>query len=101
MNAAPERPEPFPVEILDGCYRVRIDSASREWLECDSAEDARLIAEFEPMKFDALEFKRSGEGFAQQLERLANVLQKYNMGVGARFMRTRAEEARERGNDSW
>lgn len=67
---------------------------NNQWLQCHSEDDARLIAEAPVYKYDALERLRSGCTLAAELDRLADLLQKYDIGFWSRFFRRRAAEAR-------
>ena len=92
----PERPAPFDVEQDKGRWRVRVQNNTNEWLECATEEDARAIAQFPVLNFDALESRRSGEAFAVELEKASEMFQKYRMGFGSRALLRRAQEARQR-----
>ena len=95
MSTLSERPQPLRIENLNGNWRVEVAPQIKKWCECDSEEDARLLTQWFQLRFDALEQRQSGEGFAKQLERLADALDKYRFSSDARFIRRRAMEARE------
>lgn len=89
-----DKPEQLPVrKVGDGPWEVLIISNDR-WLPCESEDDARLIAAAPVYEYEALERIRYGPDFADELDRLANVLEDYRIGFGSRFFRRRAEEAR-------
>ena len=90
----PDKPDPLPVrKVGDGPWEVLIVSNDR-WLPCDSEDDARVIAAAPVYEYESLERTRSGSQFANELDRLADVLENYRIGFGSRFFRRRAEEAR-------
>lgn len=88
------RPDLFPVrKVSDQDWEVLIASENN-WLPCQSEDDARVIASGGQLEYDALECTRRGREFADQLQKLADTLEKYHVGVGARFFARRAGEAR-------
>ena len=90
----PKKPDGLRIrKVGDGAWEVLIASDD-QWLPCHSEDDARLIAALPVYEYESLERTRSGPEFADELDRLANVLEKYEIGFGSRFFRRRAEEAR-------
>lgn len=88
------KPNPLAVrKVGDGAWEVLIVTNDR-WLPCESEDDARVIANAPVYEYESLERIRSGSQFAIELDRLADVLEKYRIGFGSRFFRRRAEEAR-------
>ena len=89
-----EKPDPLPVrKVADGRWEVLIVSDDR-WLPCNSEDDARVIAAAPVYEYESLERTRSGSEFANELDHLADVFEKYRMGFGSKFFRDRAEAAR-------
>ena len=90
----PNKPDPLPVrKVGDGSWEVLLVS-DNQWLSCESEDDVLLISVAPVYEYESLERMRSGAEFANELDRLANVLEKYRIGFGSRFFRRRAEEAR-------
>ena len=90
----PEKPGPLPVrKIGDGSWEVLVAS-NNQWLPCESENDARLVGAVPIYEYESLERIRSGREFAEELECLADVLEKYRIGFGSRFFRRRAEDAK-------
>jgi hypothetical protein len=81
-------------KVGDGPWEVLVVSNDR-WLACESEDDARILAEAPVYEYESLERIRSGAQFANELDRLANALERHRMGFGARFFRRRAEESRD------
>ncbi len=96
MSDENQAPQPFPVrKVGDQDWEVLI--ATRDtWVSCENEKDARLIAKGPVLEYESLERTRAGSAFANELEELADTLQRYNM-FGDRFFRRRAGEARPRG----
>jgi hypothetical protein len=89
-----QKPDPLPVrKVGDGLWEVLIIAKDR-WLPCYSEDDARIVAAVPVYEYESLERTRSGLEFANELDRLADLLDKYNFGFGSRFFRRRAQEAR-------
>ncbi len=89
-----QKPDPLPVrKVGDGLWEVLIIGKDR-WLPCYSEDDARIVAALPVYEYESLERTRSGLEFANELDRLADVLDKYNFAFGSRFFRRRAQEAR-------
>lgn len=91
-------PRLFPLkvrELADGHWQVLISELDDVWLTCDSEEDARAIAAARVLEYEALAQLKSGEQFAVELEKTADAMEKYRMSFGSRFLRRRAQEARE------
>jgi hypothetical protein len=75
----------------DGRWQVLISERDEVWLTCDSEEDARAIARAPVLQYEAMERTKTGESFAAELERTANVWEKYRMDFGSRFLRRHAQ----------
>lgn len=89
-------PRRFPLEVREreGHWEVLISEPDDVWLTCDSEEDARAIAAARVLEYEALAQLRTGPQFAAELERTADVMERYRMGFGSRFLRRRAQEMR-------
>ena len=68
------------------------------WVKCETESDARKIARVRLYEHESLQRTRDGIAFAEELEQLADALERCRIGFGSRFFRRRAEEVR--GNQS-
>jgi len=93
MSSPRGKPQRFPVRKSSEQWEVLI-VPENSWLPCENEQDARAIAAAPVLEYEALERQRSGPAFANELETTATAFEKYRMGFGARFLRRRAEEAR-------
>ncbi len=96
-------PRRLPLKVREepnGPWQVLISELDDVWLTCDSEDDARMIAKARVLEEEALELRTSDEQLvsqlelASQLEKTADVMQRYRMGFGSRSLRHRAEELR-------
>lgn len=94
MQANQELPQPFPVRNVDGRGWEVLIATENTWLPCHTEHDARVIASAPVLEYESLEKTRSGNTFAANLEELAHMLHKHDMGFGSRFFGRRAEEVR-------
>jgi hypothetical protein len=91
-------PRVFPWEVRrspDGHWEVLISESDDVWLGCDSEEEARAIAAAPVLQYEALDRVRSDSQFKAELQKTADVMEKYRMGFGSRFLRRRAQELRQ------
>ncbi len=91
-------PRPFPWKVRElpaGTWQVLISEPDDVWLTCDSEEEARAIAAAPVLQYEALGRLKAGEQFKAELEKTADVMQKYRMGFGSRFLRGLAQEVRQ------
>ncbi|MBY0526263.1 MAG: hypothetical protein K2R98_22915 [Gemmataceae bacterium] len=91
-------PRLFPLkvrELADGRWEVLISEFDDLWFKCDSEEDARTIAAARVLESEALGRSKSREELAVELKKTADVMEKYRMSFGSRFLRRRAQEARQ------
>lgn len=90
-------PRRFPQEVREreGRWEVQISETDDLWLSCDSEDDARAIAAARVLEDEALSRLKTGPQFAAEVEKTADVMEKYRMGFGSRFLRQRAEELRQ------
>lgn len=95
MSHQKETPRAFPVRRVEGRGWGVLVVPEDKWLGCETQADADAIAAAPVLECEALEKVRSGEGFAAELERTADALEKYRMGFGTRFFRWAAQQARE------
>jgi hypothetical protein len=87
--------QPFPVRCLNNEWQVLI--AGRDtWLTCANETDARLIAKSQMLWEDGAEGIRHGAEFADELDSVAEALERYLPCYCARALRHRAEDARKR-----
>lgn len=87
-------PRPFPVhKVGDRNWEVLI-AGKDTWLPCEREQDARVIARGPVLEYESLERTRTGAAFADELDELADTLERYLMGFGSRYFRWCAEEAR-------
>lgn len=84
-----EKLRPLPTRILKGKPQVLLKN---DWLTCEYRREARLIARMHV--YEAQIGRRKGAAFADKLDALADVLQKYRRAFGSRFFRRCAQEAR-------
>jgi hypothetical protein len=87
-------PKPFPVRKVDNDQWEVLIVPEKNWLTCVDENDARAISAAPVLEYESLEKIKSGTSFAAELEKTADVLEKYHIGFGSRFFRGRAEEAR-------
>lgn len=89
-----DRRDSFPVrQVGDGDWEVLIASEDI-WVQCETEKDARILSRAPKLELDALERARSGLEFAAELDALADVLERCQIGFGSRFFRRRAAEVR-------
>ncbi len=94
MTAQTQKPNPFPVrKVGDNHWEVLI-VPKNTWLPCASEADACAIAKAPILKHQCLAEERSDADFADELEKTAEVLARYDIGFEAHFLRLRAEEIR-------
>ncbi len=94
MTGQTEKPPGLPYrKVGDQDWEV-LFTAENAWLPCESLEDARLIAAAPALHYDSMVGSRAGNAFADELERTADALDKYNIKSGARIFRRRATEVR-------
>lgn len=87
---------PFKVrEVSNGPWQVLINEDDDFWLTCDSEDDARTIAKAHVLEDEALELRTSDDALAIELEKTADVMERYRMGFGSRSLRRRAQEVRQ------
>ncbi len=94
MNQESKVPDRFPVRQVAGRWEVLIAQEDL-WVPCDSEDDARTIALAPVLEYESLERDRSGVSFAEELERTADILEKYGIRFGSRFFRRRGQEVRD------
>ena len=90
-------PRRFPMKIRhlsDGSWQVLISEPDEVWLSCDSEDEARAIAAAPVLEAEALVQLKSGDHFANELEKTADALAKYRMSFGSRFLKRQAEVSR-------
>ena len=91
-------PRRFPLKVreaLNGPWQVLISEFDDVWLTCDSEDDARTIANARVLEEEALEQQHPNEALAKELEKTAQVMEKYRMGFGSRSLRWHAQEVRQ------
>src|SRR5207253_4596145 len=91
-------PRRFPLqvrELPDGNWQVLISEFDDVWVTCDSEDDARTIAAARVLQDEALGRRNSDPSFPAELEKTAEVMAKYRMDFGSRFLRRRAQELRQ------
>ncbi len=94
MTAQTQKPHQFPVrKVGDNHWEVLI-VPKNTWLACAGEADACAIAKAPLLKHQCLAEERSDAEFAEELERTAEVLARYDIGFEAHFLRLRAEEIR-------
>jgi hypothetical protein len=89
-----DQPSRFPVRHVDGHGWEVLIAGRDNWLSCRNEEDARTISSAPTLEVDVLEGRRRGDEFAAELERLADMLERYRMGFGSRFFSSSARDAR-------
>lgn len=94
MNDATPKASPVR-QVGDGPHEV-LFAGNDSWTPCRSETDARAIATAPILEYEALAGTRSGADFAGELEQCASALERNGIGFGSRFLRRRAEEARQR-----
>ena len=94
MTAQTQKPNPFPVrKVGDHRWEVLI-VPKNTWLPCAGEADACAIAKAPQLKPQCLTEERSDADFADELQKTAEVLARYDIGFEAHFLRLRAEEIR-------
>ncbi len=94
MTAQTQKPNPFPVrKVGDSNWEVLI-VPKNTWLPCAGEADACAIAQAPILKQHCLAEERHDPDFADDLEKTAEVLARYDIGFEAHFLRLRAEEIR-------
>jgi hypothetical protein len=91
-------PEPLPWPMrqdASGRWQVLISEADDVWLDCASEDDARTIAGAPVLEHQVLARAESGPEFADELRKTADVMARYRLGFGSRFLRWGAEQAEE------
>jgi hypothetical protein len=89
-------PEPLPWSVRQdptGRWQVLLSEAENLWLDCQSEEEARVIAAAPVLEHQVLSQAASGPKFAAELRKTAELMAKYRLGFGSRFFRWGAEEA--------
>jgi len=82
-------------ELPDGKWQVLISEFDDQWLDCDSKDDAQAIAAAPVLRDEALDRVDSSEQFTSELEKTADIMQKYRLGFGSRFLRGLAHDIRQ------
>jgi hypothetical protein len=91
-------PRRLPLEMRDlpdGRWEVLVSETNDQWLTCDSEEDARAIASTPVLEDEALDRLKSGPQFRSELEKTADVLEKYRLGPKSRFLRRLVQKVRD------
>lgn len=83
----PLRVHPSP----EGHWQVLISEPDDLWLNCDSEEDARAVADARVLEEEAWRQIKTGPQFAAELEKAAVAMEKYHMGFGYVDLRELAE----------
>ena len=76
----------------DGKWQVLI--AADYWLTCSSESDAKLLARGPICEHDFIYEIRNDLDFADELEQLADLFKKYQMGVGEGWFRVSSTQIR-------
>jgi hypothetical protein len=87
-------PRLFPLEVRslsDGRWQVLISEFDDQWVDCDSEDDARAIAAARVLEYEASARLKSGPEFVAELERTADVMERYRMGFGSRRLKRFAQ----------
>ena len=94
MTAQTKKPNPFPVrKVGDNHWEVLIVPKSK-WLPCAGEADARAIAAAPQLKRQSITGERHDPAFADELDRTAEVLARYDIGFEAHFLKLRADDIR-------
>ncbi len=94
MTGQTKMPNPFPVHSVGDNHWEVLIVPKNKWLSCLSEADARAIAAAPKLKYESINGVRDDPAFADELEKSAEVLAKYNIGFEARFLKLRADEIR-------
>ena len=89
-----QAPPPFSVRKLTNKNWEVLIVPDDHWLSCDSEEDARLISRGRVCEHDFIYEIRKDLNFADELEQLANLFKKYQMGVGEGWFRVSSNQIR-------
>lgn len=82
-------------QLPDGNWQVLLSEFDDTWLDCESKEDAKTIAAAPVLQDEALDRIHSSEQFTAELEKTADIMQKYRLGFGSRFLRGLAHDIRQ------
>lgn len=80
----------------DGKWQVLI--ALDDWLTCTSEADARLISRASAYEHDYIHEIRTDLDFANELEQLASLFDKYRMGFGSQSFRDFSNQLKKQNN---
>jgi hypothetical protein len=80
----------------DGGWEV--ENIPGNWIKCKNEEDAKILSNYPIVLKESFKVLLPNEEVAEKLDRTAEKMEQYNMSVGARYLRARAEKAK--GKDS-
>ena len=88
--------EPVPLQVRENNGQWEVQTEPDRWVLCSCKDDASQIAALPFMQYEAMSLMRSTDiDFADECEKLSNVLKQHRMRFHAYFFACRAQEIRE------